>query len=86
VSPHTAIYDVTVVALPVIWLGGWLLEQNLDATWFWQSVYWLAVALFLPTALLIKVQLSVVIMAVMFVRVALRCWTGGATLRQTEAL
>ena len=78
VSPHTAVYDVTLVALPVLWLGGWLLEQNLDATWFWQSVYWLAVALFLPTALLLKVQVSVIIMGTLFVRVALCCWKSGS--------
>lgn len=88
VSPHTAIYDVTLVALPVVWLGGWLLEQDLNTTWFWQRVYWLAVALFLPIALLLKVQVSVVIMAELFVRVVVRCWTSSDALqpsRQTVA-
>jgi hypothetical protein len=73
VSPHTVIYDVTLLALPILWLGGWLLEQQNDSTWFWQRVYWLAVALFLPFALLVKVQFSVIIMAELFARVAVYC-------------
>jgi hypothetical protein len=81
VSPHTAIYDVTLVALPVMWLGGWLLEQNLNTTWFWQRVYWLAVALFLPIAFLSKVQVSVLIMAELFIRIAWHCWSHTLTLQ-----
>ncbi|HVH29111.1 MAG TPA: glycosyltransferase family 87 protein [Vicinamibacterales bacterium] len=72
VSPHLTIYDVSLLALPVVWIGGWLLEQHADSTWFWQRVYWLTAALLVPTAAFVKVQLSVLILLDVFVRLAFR--------------
>lgn len=84
VSPHTAIYDVTLVALPVLWLGGWLLEQTFDTTWFWQRVYWLSVALFLPIALLLQVQVSVLVMFELFARMVWLCLRNAVPLVTAE--
>jgi hypothetical protein len=58
--------------LPAVWIGGWLLEQHADSTWFWQRVYWLTAALLVPTAVFVKVQLSVLILLDVFVRLAFR--------------
>jgi hypothetical protein len=69
VNPHLTIYDVTVLALPIVWIGGWLLEEESDTTWFWQFVYWIYVALLFPTAVVVPVQLSTVLMLVLFVKV-----------------
>jgi hypothetical protein len=69
VNPHLTIYDVTVIALPVIWIGGWLRAQHADTTAYWQVVYWIAVALLLPTAALLRVQLSTILIVGLFVLV-----------------
>jgi hypothetical protein len=71
VNPHLTIYDVTVLVLPFIWIGGWLLEQQAQTDWYWQRIYWLAVALLIPTAAIVRVQLSAILMASLFVRVVL---------------
>jgi len=70
VSPHLTIYDATVLVLPLLWIGGWIAatgRTDLAAT-FWPATYWLVVTLFIPTALLIRVQLSVIVLAWMFVK------------------
>ena len=70
VNPHLTIYDVTVIALPIVWIGGWLLEQQTDVSWYWHRVYLIALTLFIPTATLVNVQLSTILMAELFVKVA----------------
>lgn len=77
VNPHLIVYDATVVALPLIWFGAYVQERGVraDAVLFWTIVYWLYVTLLAPTAAMIGVQLSVVLMAwlvVLIARVATR--------------
>jgi alpha-1,2-mannosyltransferase len=62
VNPHLSVYDVTVLALPALWLGGWLAEHQARVVRFWQLVYWLVVSVLLPTATLVKIQISVFLM------------------------
>ena len=57
VNPHLYVYDATLFVLAGLWLG---LVIG-DEPWFWRRCYWLAVALLIPTARLIKVQLSVLL-------------------------
>lgn len=64
VNPHVTTYDVTVLALPLLWLGAWVATEA-DASRarrFWLAVYWLYPALAVPTALFLQVQLSAVLM------------------------
>jgi len=69
VSPHMTIYDATVLVLPLLWVGDLV---TTDPTWqpaaerLGTIVYWLFVTLLIPTALLIKVQLSVLLMLALF--------------------
>jgi len=72
VSPHLNAYDATVLALPLIWLGGYVNSRNDagDRDWFWRSVYWLFVALLAPSAAAIGLQISVVLLIWLFVRMA----------------
>jgi alpha-1,2-mannosyltransferase len=67
VNPHLIIYDATVLALPLLWLGAYMQEgaRTEDATRFWKTVYWLYAALFAPTAAAIGIQLSVLLMIAM---------------------
>jgi hypothetical protein len=69
VNPHLTIYDATLVVLPIIWIGGWLLEHQTQTDWYWQRVYWLGVAFLIPTAAVVKVQLSPILMAVLFAKI-----------------
>jgi hypothetical protein len=72
VSPHLTIYDATVLALPLLWLGAWVgTEPRADRpAMYWSTVYWLFVTLLLPTALLIRVQISVLILGWLFLTVS----------------
>ena len=78
VDPHLTIYDTTVMALPILWLGGWLGEQQDDTVWFWQRVYLISAALLIPTAIFIKVQLSVILISELFARVVWVIYSGCA--------
>jgi alpha-1,2-mannosyltransferase len=69
VNPHLTIYDVTVLALPIIWIGGWILERQVDTAWYWQRVYWITGALLFPTAAVMPIQLSTILVAELFVRI-----------------
>jgi alpha-1,2-mannosyltransferase len=69
VNPHLTIYDVTLLVLPVLWIGGWLLELEEQTDWYWQRVYWIAAALMIPTAAIVEVQLSPILIAALFVRI-----------------
>jgi hypothetical protein len=65
-SPHVLTYDVTILALPLIWIGLWLQANRPDALGSYVAlIYLLAVALLLPLALLLKIQPSVVLMGVL---------------------
>ncbi len=71
VSPHLTIYDATVLALPLIWLGGWIEQEGRSrlAARYWPAVYWLVVTFLIPTALFIRLQVSVLVLAWLFVLV-----------------
>jgi len=64
VNPHLLIYDATVVALPLIWFGAYIQERRAprEAALYWTSVYWLFVTLLAPSARLIGLQVSVLLM------------------------
>ena len=64
VNPHVIVYDVTLLALPLLWFGAYMLEpeRHQDAPAFGVLVYWLFAALFIPTAAVIGIQVSVPLM------------------------
>lgn len=77
VNPHLIVYDATVLALPLIWFGAYVQERDVraNAVVFWTIVYWLFVTFLAPTAAIIGVQVSVLLMAwlvVLMARVAAR--------------
>lgn len=64
VNPHVIVYDATVLALPLIWLGAYVQQRRpaIDSPRFWICVYWLYVTLLAPTAAVVSVQVSVLLM------------------------
>ena len=64
VNPHLIVYDATVLVLPLLWFGAYVQERSarLDAANFWTVIYWLFVTLLAPTAAVIWIQVSVVLM------------------------
>jgi hypothetical protein len=64
VNPHVIVYDVTLLALPLLWFGAYMLEpeRRTNAAAYGVLVYWLFVALFIPTAALVGLQMSVPLM------------------------
>ena len=69
VNPHLIVYDAAVLALPLIWFGGYVQERapRADAVKYWTIVYWLYVTFLAPTAAAIGVQASVILMALLIV-------------------
>lgn len=61
INPHFFVYDAIVLVLPAIWLvdGD---RTKTDWGWLWPRAYWLTVALLLPTAYVIPVQASVLLL------------------------
>ena len=80
VNPHVIVYDVTVLVLPLVWFGAYMLdaERQARAPEFGVMVYWLFAALFVPTAAAIGVQASVPIMMFLLVFMT-RVATAGST-------
>ena len=71
VNPHLFGYDAVVLAPAIIWLGAWLEQVGSPArASYWQSIYLLSVLFLVPTALLIRVQMSVVVMLWLFWRIS----------------
>jgi len=77
VNPHVIVYDVTLLALPLLWFGAYMLEaeRRSEAPAFGVLVYWLFAALFVPTAAIIGVQLSVPLMMALLVFISRRTAT-----------
>ncbi|HLG57309.1 MAG TPA: glycosyltransferase family 87 protein [Vicinamibacterales bacterium] len=75
VNPHVIVYDVTLLVLPLIWFGAYMRgpERHARAPVFGATVYWLFAALFIPTAALIGVQMSVPLMMWLLVFVTREC-------------
>ncbi|HKH70157.1 MAG TPA: glycosyltransferase family 87 protein [Vicinamibacterales bacterium] len=72
VNPHVIVYDTTLLALPLLWFGAYMLEpeRRIDAPAYGVLVYWLFAALFIPTAAAIGIQASVPLMMGMLVFMA----------------
>jgi hypothetical protein len=72
VNPHMIIYDLTVLALPLLWFGAYMLEpaRSASAGTYWKAVYWLFVTTFVPTAAAIGLQASVFVMVGLLVLVS----------------
>jgi hypothetical protein len=69
VNPHLFAYDAVVLVLPFIWLGGWVeATQACVRNGYWQAVYMISVLLLLPTALVMYIQASVLVMIWLFWR------------------
>lgn len=59
-NPHFFVYDAIVLVLPAIWLrDAWAG----DLEWLWARAYLLSVVLLIPTAYLVPVQASVLVLA-----------------------
>jgi hypothetical protein len=69
VNPHVIVYDVTLLALPLLWFAAYMNEpgRQAHAPAFGRLTYWLFVTLFVPTAAAIGVQASVPLMMAMLV-------------------
>lgn len=76
VNPHLFAYDAVVLILPFLWLGGWLasIGDRFEVP-FWQGVYLFCVLILLPTAAVIFVQASVLVLLWLFWRVSQRVTT-----------
>jgi hypothetical protein len=72
VNPHLIVYDATLLILPLVWFGAYMLEpeQKDRAAAFGRTIYWLFAALFAPTAGVIGLQASVPIMMGLLVFIA----------------
>jgi hypothetical protein len=82
VSPHLNVYDATILVLPLIWLSAAVREMRRPdaASWSWLAIYLLFATLLAPTAALIRVQLSVLILLYLFVEVTRLCHESSGTL------
>ncbi len=72
VSPHTMVYDVTVIALPLIWFGAFMQDsaRRGRSVSYWKTVHWLFAALVIQTADIMTLQASVLLMAWLLVLVS----------------
>jgi len=68
VNPHFQIYDVAILALPLLWLGAFMEEplRHERSEWYWKGVFWLFAALFIQTAINKPLYASVVLMMGLF--------------------
>ena len=85
VNPHVIIYDLTVLALPLIWIGSYMQEpaRREEAGPYWTAVYWLFVLTFIPTAAAIGLQASVFVMVSLLVLVTRAIQADAITLAPT---
>ena len=68
VNPHLIIYDAAILVLPLIWFGAWVVNRGVDGepAWFGALVYGLILTFLAPTATVIRMQLSVLLMLLLF--------------------
>lgn len=85
VNPHAIVYDLTVLALPLIWFAAYVQEDERRrfAANFWKTVSWLFAALLVPTAEAIGLQLSVLLMIWLLVSIARAALTPPESLLHT---
>jgi len=62
VSPHLTVHDATVLFPAALWVGAWVGTEK-----YWSLMYWTGVAFLAPTAWLVGVQASVVLLSALFV-------------------
>jgi hypothetical protein len=67
VNPHVNVYDLTVTALPLVWIAGWLTTTDTAVSagqrrCWWTSIYLYFGLVLLPSAHLIAAQGSVLVM------------------------
>ncbi len=69
VNPHLMIYDATLLVLPLVWVAAAVRDMRPPgaASWTWLLIYALFATLLAPTAAVIGLQLSVVLMVLLFV-------------------
>jgi hypothetical protein len=79
VNPHVYAYDLSVLVLPGLWLGGWFVAREAQSWWFWRTAYALIVACLFPTAAFLPVQLSVILMAYLFWQITRRALAAAAS-------
>jgi hypothetical protein len=74
VSPHLPVYDAAVLALPCMWIGGWIKNApalgERETAGVVGSVYLWYVFYLVPSALFLGIQVSVLILFWTFFRVA----------------
>ena len=63
VNPHLYVYDASLLILAGLWLGE---AFSADSHWFWRRAYLLTLLVLVPTAALVRIQLSVVAMLELF--------------------
>ena len=71
VNPHLTVYDATVLVPAALWIGAWVSSSR---QWvlhqkFWSLAYWTFAAFLAPTAWLLGVQLSVVLLLLILLTV-----------------
>ena len=71
VSPHTMIYDLTVIALPLLWFSAFMQEpaRREHSVSYWKTVHWLFAALVIQTLDIMRLQVPVMLMAWLLVLV-----------------
>lgn len=89
VNPHVISYDVAVLAFPVIWTAAWVASNAQRRSSIGLRLWWLGYALYgtlaVPTALFLPVQLSVVVLLVVFGLLATRLIAGDTTPSRPQA-
>lgn len=79
VNPHLIVYDAALLALPLLWWGSWFESRpsREDVRAYWAATYALFAAFLIPTAALLAVQASVLLMGWMFWFVSQRALSTG---------
>jgi len=83
VSPHMIGYDAAILVLPFIWFAAWLAEQRppgeLQKYGMW--LYGIFVTILVPTAIFIRVQVSVLLMLGLFWMIERQVFPGSGARR-----
>ena len=79
INPHLIVYDAALLVLPLIWFGAWLNQQPighvgrnrqmLTVDQYGAFLYALVLAFFVPSAAVIRIQISVLLMLWLFWKV-----------------
>ena len=73
VSPHLNVYDATVLALPLIWISDWIdREAPMERAALGAFLYVLFLTFLAPTAAIVRVQVSVILLTLLLFMVCSR--------------